>query len=216
MKTEAEGTLKDVQRKSNLESKENKLSNKLPQKKQEIQTKKEELSRKREKRDEIDEEKIKNRIKDLKQEITDKEKDRDQIKALLEKRAKELDVKPDKQIVNSKKSSLKTEIDKDEEKINSRDQINQKIKDKQQKIKTLNNQINQTENKIRELEQKIKKSGFYPSINQESDLYEKRDDILGVLGDLRGRQDGLREELMIFEDLNLEGLKEGLEEKTMM
>lgn len=212
LKSDLQKVLEDVAKQTTLESTEDELRDELPRE-EEINSKKKELNEKRDDREELDEEEIRNRISELKKEIAGEEKDRDQIASELEEQAEELDVEPDKEKINSAKSSLQTEIENDQEQIDKRDDINDQIAQKNRKITKLQEQISKANNNIDGLEDKIDEADTDPDIDQESELNNKRDSIVGELGDLRGRRDELREELNLSEDLSLEEVEEEVADK---
>ncbi|KXA90147.1 hypothetical protein AKJ62_01580 [candidate division MSBL1 archaeon SCGC-AAA259D14] len=122
-------------------------------------------------------------------------------------------LKPDKQKVNSTKSGLQTEIEKDKEKIGQLDEIEGQIDQKNEKIGESQGSISEASDKIEELGGKIEEADCNPDIDQESELKEKRDEVIGSLQSLRDKRDELREELGISEDLSLEKVEEEVDEK---
>lgn len=213
LKSEIEQELEDVSSKSELEEEEERLQSKIPRE-EEITSKKSELSDKRSERENFDEEEIRSRISDLKKDIVGEEKDRDEIQTELGNQADKLDLEPDKRRINSAKSSLQTEIENDQKQIDKREDIQSQIDEKNQKISDLRENISEAEDKTKKLKSSVKEVDFDPGIEQEPKLNSQRDEIVGNLGDLRGRRDDLRDELNLSEELSLEDVEAEVEEKV--
>ncbi len=163
--------------------------------------------------DKFDEKKIENRIEGLKKKINELD---DQITDLDEetkKKAKELGVEPDTGKVNSVKSSLRTEIEQDKEEIKKKPEVKEEIENKRNEIKNIQNEIEKLENEISKLNDKIEDSDLDAEIDEEKELNDKRDDIVGNLQSLIDDRDKLRDELGINEKLDLEEVEEELEQK---
>jgi exonuclease SbcC len=213
LKSEAEEKLEDIPDKSELESEEERLREQRSEKREEIRSKKDDLEAARKERESYAEDEIKDQISSLKQEIVGEEQDRDEIAATLEERAEDLYVEADKETVNSAKASLQTEIRNDKEQIENREDIQDQIEEKNDRIGELRSEIDGANDEIASLKENIEEADADPDIEQEEELNGERDQIVGKLGDLRGRRDDLREELNISEELELDKVKDEVQEK---
>jgi exonuclease SbcC len=211
--SQVEDSLADEPAYDELESTEDSVSDKLSRTKQNIESTKEELSGKREEREALDEDEIQDRIRELKIDIVGEEQDREEIESALAERADDLDVEPDREQVNSVKSSLQTEIENDQEQIDEKSDIEQQIEEKEDKVEELEAAIEDAEDEIGDLEEKIADADADPEADEEDALNEERDDIVGDLGGLRDRRDDLRDELNLSEDLSLDKVEDEVDEK---